>query len=329
MKNSNWDRNELLNYGKVLESKKIPKDLNKYKIIAHDFQVINNLLNSIDEKKKFGINYTNPFKPFYININSNEIKSMIKLEYLFIERIPYTFSKIKSTDLNDEKLKMLFIKFLKNFDYELYDIYINLLKDKHICINNNIRENGNIQQLITFNKYFINIKNDSFKYFNLIHEMGHIKQFRICNDDINKLEKLYKSLFVEIYSKYLELKWFEYLKKEGYTDISLKWEEDFLTALSIYSERMLIFYNSCNTFEINKNHFLINFIGYRFSIALKNKNNLDLENINNIICTNDNFNSFNKINKILDEKEMYDVIKDFVSNYKEEFYKQKQLKKYL
>lgn len=326
MKKEMWSKDELLNYGKILESKEVPNDLNKYKIIVHDFQVINNLLNSIGEKKRFGISYTNPFKSFRINIDSKEVKDIVKLNYLFMEKIPYTILNLKS---DDEKIKLLFIDFLKDLNCELYDIYENLLKDKHICVGNNMKENGSVQQLITFNKYFVNIKNNNFKYFNLIHEMGHIKQFRLCNKDINKLEKLYNSLFLEVYPKYLELQWLEYLKKEGYLNIGLKWEEEFLTALSIYSERMLVFYNNYNIFEINKNHFLINFIGYRFAIGLKDKNNFDIESINNIICTNDNFDSFNKIDKIIKEKEMCENLKDFVSNYKKEFYKQKQLKKYL
>lgn len=325
MEHLNWTKEELLAYGNLLEKKEIPTDLNKYKIYVHDFQVINNLLKKFGKNKKFGLSYKNPFKPFYIKLSGKELKSFIS-NNLFIERVPYTFLNPKT---NEEQMQKLFIKFLKGFDIELYYTYISLISKKQISINNINDNNGNVQHLITFNKFFVTIKNNNFKYFSLIHEMGHIKQFELCDKNFDYLENLYKSLFVEVYSKYLELKWSEFLKEEDYIEISLKWREDFFTALSIYSERMLSFYSSKTPLITNKSHFIINFIGYLLAIGFKDKSNTELQKINKIICLNDNTSVISKINKIISKEEINNNLNDFFIQYKQDFYKQKQLKKYL
>jgi len=317
-------REKIFDCAKILEQRLIPNDISEYKIMFHDFSVINDLLRQLGKTNRFGVCYKNPFKKYIFEVSKDELDNIV-FDKLYLPSIPYT---IFSPKVDEKKLEIIFCEFLKNTDIDLYNIYINLLSENMFFYCKKKQQFGCVQYLINFNKFFVNIKNNKFKHFTLIHELGHIKQIKLCEQNINSLDNLYKSLFTEVYSKYVEIKWCEYLKKQGYMNIGLKWEENFLTCFSIYCEKIIDLYkNKSKTILVHQEHFLKNYIGYLLAVYLKDIDFKELDKLNKSIVSKDNETMVPSINKELFKEDIIDSIKKYYSEYCDDFKKQKVLKK--
>lgn len=318
-----WNKEELLNFANILERKKIPMPLEEYKVIMHDIVVINQLLKSIKNDKKIGTGYPNPFVRDGIIINRDKILDLVPRNLILNYRIPYFF---RSKKINEAIERQLFLEFLSEIDYELLEIFDKLIFDNSISLNCTEGE-GYVQQLIKFDKFYVSLRDDRWKSFTLVHEIGHIKQLKKCTN-MDEIENLHLSLFIETYSKYLELKWAEFLCTKGYNKIGLRIKEEIINNIYIYTER---FYDYMSEDIDNKKvfygNFIINYISYLLSIYFLDKPYEEILKLNNLIISKNNYEVLTLLNKQINKKIIQINFDEFVLNYRNEIYKEKTKKK--
>lgn len=313
VKNYNFNKEELLNHYNLLKKVDNIQDLNKSKVFIHDMFVIQSLLKEFNVNIKFDTNYSNFFN-FDLNIDINKIYNFFLIPYMSIKKRYINIKKIEK--INDDIIK----SFLSNYDVELLNIYNEIIENKKVIIHNkSISATGYVQNLLLFNKFYIFIKKNDFMHITLVHEIAHIKQIKLCKNNIDKIENLYSSLFIEMYPKYLELKFIKYLSDNNYHNIVLKWQQEFFNNLSIYIENI----HSCLDKNIINLRLIKNYISSLLAINFINLDDSIMLDLNKFICINDNEKSFEYIKKISNKTSIKNNLNNYLKEYIDDLSKYK------
>lgn len=271
----NWDKEELLNYYNYLCKCERPENPTYYKMLVHDLEVTKELLKELGIKPKINKTYFNPFV-FENNLDKVKLYNLFPLTHI-LPKVNFYNKKIEI--INDDAFEEMLEVFLSEFDNNLYNNYKKLVKENLIFLSRKkININGYVQNLCIFNKTYMYLKNDKFKYITLVHELGHMEQFKLCENNINIIENLYRTNFIEFYSKYLELKFINFLENNNYKLFALKWKSSFLLYNTLYSEILAS--------NLNDNKILKNYIANLLAFTFLEEDKKIVTEINNYICYN-------------------------------------------
>ena len=267
--NKNFDLknfiNEILNFSENILKKEIFDENYKLKLMPG---IISNLIKLLDME---------------IKLNSKELEKIILIMKMYLN---LTLNKLKSDDVN-------YIKF-----FEYYQIFILLIKNKHMKFLANILNEFIEINSILFNNKNINLNSEFLENIFLLIN----KEIFVLNN--NFLEKNNENfLEINFYNNFYEI----YSKNKNY-NFDLIYEKilNLLNSLELS-------YKKREFFKFNKN--LFNFCGYFLSFIYYLKNNKNKNILNSIITKI--FDVLKNIIKLTESKIIFEITNSFELSIKE------------
>lgn len=297
-----WDKKEIYekyNYIQNLYNKE-KKPLLK-KDIYNDLCTLN-AMKSLYDSAPFEID-EKQINDNYKHVNTPLLEKHISEIVIALNEYSIRIPNKKPRNVTILDYNSLLMEFFKEYHPKLIDIYNNLKQNNKIEINTNKKfEHNQCGECL-----LLSILNDLFVYcrYNgkiltshyLPHELGHVYQ-AYCFDNIKEVADKRHSLFVEVYSTYVELLFINFLNKKGYHDQSKYLEKNYWYVFNVMIEQHFMFI-------LNKDLFLNN-INFQYIMSML-LSNIFYEDY----LENNNHNSINDFNDIFINGNDKDIINEY------------------
>lgn len=263
-------------------------------------------------------------KKYHLEFSNNE-------KIIDIEKSKNELNYVIDNNINMDQIIEIMLEFLKDYDIELYNIFVKLYNENRIIINNTENYDCTSELLTpaytinsygTFTPYMvINYTDDLDDSVNIVHELGHIYDYiQVRSNKINMQKKM--NCLDEVISYYLQFVYTDYLSKKKIFDKNIDnlyygYSAPYIEYIGKIKEE----YSILDKYNIYDSY-IDEYLNYTYGVAIAyhflEKYKVDPEKTKNDI------NNFIMLNGQYNMMEMLDIF-----NLKEELLDSKILKKYL
>lgn len=145
----------------------------------------------------------------------------------------YSFKRLNNEYISKSDIELLMKEFLDYFLKDLYDIYLDLIRDDRIIVANLGDNLGEAFFLNSLDSYYLalgtNNKNPLLLFETLVHELVHIYSYMFLkNYRYRGIENLNNGFFGETLSLYSELSLYEFLKSKNIFGSGLEFQRNLI-----------------------------------------------------------------------------------------------------